>query len=296
MLNQKKYVKVNVKQSNLKGKKDATYYSSVCKKGKMSEEDLIKMVRQKAPFIDGHSFETGLKVLVATILECVEEGYNVELFGLGTVGLKGKGAIKVDKAMEKSLKAEFEKSKDVEKSNSKDAAENEKAETTTEFEGSYEKELNQIAKKNVEFSVQFTPSRQVKKHIAEYVEPSFITAKVRKPKIESVEKVYSGEGKDATSIIKIKGEDLKVVGDGASLVIKTEKASYKIPKADIIHNEPKTLIIVTKLKLKNDEKYSIHLNTQYAKMGDRQTSIIRRCIKEFSFEKVEKKAINRKVE
>ena len=279
MSNKKTYVKVAVNQSNLKSKKDGnTYYANVCKKGKISEEDLINMVKQKAPFIDGHSFETGLKVLVATILECVEEGYSVDLFGLGTVGLKGKGSIKVDGAMEKSLKAEFEKSKDVEKSNSKDAAENEKAETTTEFEGSYEKELNQIAKKNVEFSVQFTPSRQVKKHIAEYVEPSFITAKVRKPKIESVEKVYSGEGKDATSIIKIKGEDLKVVGEGASLVIRTEKSSYKIPKADIIHNEPKMLMVMLHVPLKEGEAYTIHLNTQYAKMGARQTSIIRRCV------------------
>ena len=291
MLNQKNYVKVAVNQSNLKGKKNATYYANVCKKGKISEEDLIKMVKQKAPCIDLASFETGLKVLVESILECVEEGCNVELFGLGTVGLKGKGAIKVDKAMEKSLKAEFEKRDGVKESNGAS-----QTKEKTEAEGSYEKELNQIAKKNVKFTVQFTPSKEVRKHIAEHVSPSFIVAKVKKPKIESVEKVYSGEGKDATSIIKIKGEGLKVVGDGASLVIKTEKASYKISKADIIHNEPKTLIIVTKLKLKNDEKYSIHLNTQYAKMGDRQTSIIRRCIKEFSFEKVEKKAINRKVE
>ena len=273
MLNQKNYLKVAVNQSNLKSKKDATYYASVCKKGKMSEEDLIKMVKQKAPFIDGHSFETGLKVLVATILECVEEGYNVELFGLGTVGLKGKGAIKVDEAMEKSLKAEFEKRDGVEES-----GDIEESEAKSKLEGSYEKELNQIAKKNVKFTVQFTLSREVRKHIAEHVYPSFVVAKVRKPKIESVEKVYSGEGKDATSIIKIKGEDLKIVGDGASLVIKTEKASYKIPKADIIHNEPKMLMIVTKLKLKDDEKYSIHLNTQYAKMGARQTSIIRRCV------------------
>ena len=272
MLNQKKYVKVSVKQSNLKSKKNgSTYYANVCKKGKMSEEDLINMVKQKAPFIDGHSFETGLKVLVESILECIEEGYNVDLFGLGTVGLKGKGAIKVDKAMEKSLKAEFEKSDDVD-----DIIE--ESEVKNNFEGSYEKELNQIAKKSVEFSVQFTPSKEVKKHIAEYVEPSFITAKVRKPKIESVEKVYSGIGKDATSIIKIKGEDLKVVGDGASLVIKTEKASYKISKEDIIHNEPKMLMIVTKLKLKEGEAYRVHLNTQYAKMGNRQTSIIRRCV------------------
>ena len=272
MLNQKNYLKVAVNQSNLKSKKDGnTYYANVCKKGKISEEDLINMVKQKAPFIDGHSFETGLKVLVATILECVEEGYNVELFGLGTVGLKGKGAIKVDEAMEKSLKAEFEKRDDMEESEVKN-------EVKDEAEGSYEKELNQIAKKNVKFTVQFTPSKEVRKHIAEHVYPSFVVAKVRKPKIESVEKVYSGKGKDATSIIKIKGEDWKIVGDGASLYIKTEKASYKIPKADIIHNEPKMLMIVTKLKLKDDEKYSIHLNTQYAKMGARQTSIIRRCV------------------
>ena len=284
MLNQKNYVKVAVNQSNLKGKKNATYYANVCKKGKISEEDLIKMVKQKAPCIDLASFETGLKVLVESILECVEEGYNVDIFGLGTVGLKGKGAIKVDEAMEKSLKAEFEKRDGVEESN-----EANQTEAKSELEGSYEKELNQISKKNVKFTVQFTSSKEVRKHIQEHVSPSFLVAKVRKPKIESVEKVYSGEGKDATSIIKIKGEDLKIVGDGASLVIKTEKASYKIPKSDIIHNEPKTLIIVTKLKLKDDEKYSIHLNTQYAKMGARQTSIIRRCIKKFSFEKAEKK-------
>ena len=284
MSNKKTYVKVAVNQSNLKSKKDGnTYYANVCKKGKISEEDLINMVKQKAPFIDGHSFETGLKVLVATILECVEEGYNVELFGLGTVGLKGKGAIKVDEAMEKSLKAEFEKRDDMEESEVKN-------EVKDEAEGSYEKELNQIAKKNVKFTVQFTPSKEVRKHIQEHVSPSFIVAKVKKPKIESVEKVYSGEGKDATSIIKIKGDGLKIVGDRASLVIKTEKASYKISKADIIHNEPKMLIIVTKLRLKDDEKYSIHLNTQYAKMGARQTSIIRWCIKEFSFEKVGKKS------
>ena len=279
----KNYLKVAVNQSNLKSKNGNTYYANVCKKGNVSEEDLINMVRQKAPCIDLASFETGLKVLVESILECVEEGYNVELFGLGTVGLKGKGAIKVDGHMEKSLKAEFEKRDGMEESEVK-------IEAKDETEGSYEKELNQIAKKNVKFTVQFTPSKEVRKHIAEHVYPSFVVAKVRKPKIESVEKVYSGKGKDATSIIKIKGEDLKIVGDGASKVIKTEKASYKIPKADIIHNEPKMLMIVTRLKLKDDEKYSIHLNTQYAKMGARQTSIIRWCIKEFSFEKVGKKS------
>ena len=103
-------------------------------------------------------------------------------------------------------------------------------------------------------------------------------AKVRKPKIKSVEKVYSSGGDEATSIIKIKGDDLKVVGEDASLYIKTKKSSYKISKDAIIHNEPKMLMVILNSPLKAGEAYSIHLSTQYAKMGARQTSIIRRCV------------------
>ena len=62
----------------------------------------------------------------------------------------------------------------------------------------------------------------------------------------------------------------------------------KEPEEAIIQNEPKTLMIVTTIPLKDGVQYSIHL--QYAKMGNRETSIIRRCIKEFNFESIGKTA------
>ena len=49
------------------------------------------------------------------------------------------------------------------------------------------------------------------------------------------------------------------------------------------------LMVILNSPLKAGEAYSIHLSTQYAKMGARQTSIIRRCVKEFSFEKIDGK-------
>ena len=279
MLNQKNYVKLSVCKSNIK--KEATYYARVCKKGKVSKEGLIKKVKEKAPYIDIHSFEVGLDVLVESILECVEEGLDVDLLGLGTVGLKSKGSLCINENMEKVLENEINSIEGAEKSDSNIVAKD-------ELEGSYEKELSQIAKKKVEFVVQFSPSRVVKKHIKEHVEPSLITTKVRHPKIKSIEKVYAGERKSESerslNIIKTKGEDLKLVGEGMGLYIKTQDKILEIPKEAIILNEPKTLMFITDLPLKDNEKYSIHLSTQYAKMGNRETSVIRRCMKEFSFE------------
>ena len=273
----KKQLKVSVCKSNVR--KEATYYARVCKTGKVSKEGLINLVKEKAPYIDISSFEVGLEVLMKTIVECVESGLDVELFGLGTVGLKCKGSLKVDEAISKNLEGTFNKRDEISSDEKLDS----------DIEGSYEKDLSVIAKENIEFAVQFNPSRIVKKHIKENVEPSFITLKMRKPIIKSIEKVYSGEG--IPTVIKIKGDDIKLVGEGMSLYIKNGEKVIQIPKEGIIQNEPKTLLIVTNLALKEREEYSLHLSTQYAKMGMRETSIIRRCVKEFSFEnEVELKA------
>ena len=61
MLNQKKYISLSVEKSNIKSsvKKNASYFARVCKKGKVSKEDLVKKVKEKAPYIDIHSFEVG---------------------------------------------------------------------------------------------------------------------------------------------------------------------------------------------------------------------------------------------
>ena len=305
MLNEKKYVKVSVCKSNIK--KEGTYYGRVRKNGKISEKDLINIVKQKAPCVDVHNLELALGVLSEAIVECVESGFDVDLFGLGTVGLKGKGSIKVNKPMGKYLDGVFdardkragnatttedmvaniEEMPEDEKAIASDNAESDTTESDTE--GSYEKELTQIAKKSVEFAVQFSPSRQVKKHIAKYVEPAFITAKMQKPKIESVEKVCSGAGGKTANVIKIKGDGLKIVGEGATLYIKTGDGLIKISKEAVLQNEPKTLMVLVNAPLKDGEKYTLGIATKYAKMGCRQTSVIRRCIKEFKFEKLDRR-------
>ena len=301
MLNEKKYVKVSVCKSNIK--KEGSYYGRVSKNGKISEKDLINIVKQKAPCVDVHNLELALGVLSEAIVECVESGYDVDLFGLGTVGLKGKGSIKVNKAMGKYLDGVFD-ARDKRAGNAtttedmvaniEEMTEDEKAiaSDNTEndtIEGSYEKELTQIAKKSVEFAVQFSPSRQVKKHIAKYVEPAFITAKMQKPKIESVEKVCSGAGGKTASVIKIKGDGLKLVGERAMLYIKTGNGLIKISKDAVLQNEPKTLMVLVNAPLKDGEKYTLGIATKYAKMGNRQTSVIRRCVKEFKFEKLDRR-------
>ncbi|MGP1415975.1 MAG: DUF4469 domain-containing protein [Treponema sp.] len=273
----KKQVKISVCKSNVR--KDSTYYARVCKKGKLSERDLVKMVKEKAPYIDIHSLEIGLEVLGQVIVESIETGLDVELFGLGTVGLKGKGSIKVSEPLMKNLDGTFDK-------RDKMAG---KAEIGDNSERISERELSVIAKKNVEFTVQFSPSRVVKKHIKEHVEPSFITMKMQKPRIESIEKIYSG-GENAPSVIKIKGEDLKLVGEGMGLYLKMGGNVIHIPKEAIIQNEPKTLMFLTNIALKEKEQCSVHLSTQYAKMGHRKTSIVRRCVKEFSFGLIDKTA------
>ncbi|MGP1521537.1 MAG: DUF4469 domain-containing protein, partial [Treponema sp.] len=111
----------------------------------------------------------------------------------------------------------------------------------------------------------------------------------RQPVIKSVEKVYGGSEKTANiitpTIIKIKGEDLKLVGKKIGLYIKTKTCVFPIPKDAILENKPKTLMFITSVPLKDGEEYTVLLSTQYAMMGNRQTSIVRRCVKDFKFER-----------
>ena len=276
MLNEKKYVSLSVCKSNVK--KEGVYYARVRKNGKIKKEDLIKKAQEKAPYFDAHTLEVAFEVLGEAALEYVEEGFDVDLFGLGTVGLKAKGSLKVSEPLMKNIDGAF---------NERDekAGKIETTESDT-IEGNYEIDLTSIAKKDVEFSLQFSPSRQVKKHIKNYVKPARIMTKMQKPKIESVEKVCSGAGGKTASVIKIKGDDLKLVGEGMELYIKTGNKIIQVPKEAVLQNEPKTLMILVNVPLKAGEKYSLGISTQYAKMGNRQTSVIRRCVKEFSFARV----------
>ncbi|MGP1414604.1 MAG: DUF4469 domain-containing protein [Treponema sp.] len=304
MLNQQNYLRVSVCKSNVSKEKN-TYYARVQSEGKISEEKLIEMVKAKAAYIDGAVVEAVLKTLTLTTVECVEKGFSVDFLGLGTLKLEGRGSLKVGEDRQRALDGEFKRrdessgnaflEKDLEsasiaeaKNESEDGSEAEVI--NGKLEGSYEKELLEIAKKSVEFRLQFTPSKEVRKHIKNHVEASSVTLKVRQPVIKSVEKVYGGGSEKTPSIIKIKGEDLKLVGKKIGLYIKTKTSLFPIPKEAILENKPKTLMFITTVPLKDDEKYTVLLSTQYAMMGNRQTSIVRRCVKDFSFASIGKTA------
>ena len=285
MLNEKKYVSLSVCKSNVK--KEGVYYARVRKNGKIKKEDLIKKAQEKAPYFDAHTLEVAFEVLGEAALEYVEEGFDVDLFGLGTVGLKAKGSLKVSEPLMKNIDGAF---------NERDekAGKIETTESDT-IEGNYKKELTSIAKKDVEFSLQFSPSRQVKKHIKNYVKPARIMTKMQKPKIESVEKVCSSGEEGSPSVIKITGDDLKLVGKAMELYIKTGNKLIQVPKDAILQNEPKTLMILVNAPLRAGEKYTLGISTQYAKMGNRQTSLIRRCVKEFSFARMDDSRVKKAV-
>ncbi|MGP1440977.1 MAG: DUF4469 domain-containing protein, partial [Treponema sp.] len=250
--------------------------------------------------------EAVLKTLSLTTVECVEKGFSVDFLGLGTLKLEGRGSLKVDEDRQRALDGEFKRrdenlssaflEKDLENApiaeiedDVEDDIKEERGEVINgKLEGSYEKELLEIAKKSVEFRLQFTPSKELRKHIKNHVEASSVTLKVRQPVIKSVEKVYGGGSEKTPSIIKIKGEDLKLVGKKIGLYIKTKTSLFPIPKEAILENKPKTLMFITSAPLKDDEKYTVLLSTQYAMMGNRQTSIVRKCVKDFKFESIGK--------
>ena len=271
MLNEKKYVGLSVCKSNIKEK--GLYYARVCKNGKIKRDDLIRKAQGKAPYFDAHTLEVAFEVLAESMIEYVEEGYDVDLFGLGTVGLKAKGSLKVRDALMKNVDGAFKK---------RDEMARKELEEKEDIKDRYKKELTSIAKKNVEFSIQFSPSRQVKRHIKEHVESSIITVNMQKPMIKTIEKVYSGTG-ECGSVIKVTGEDLKLVGEKVELYIKRGGDVIQLPKEAVLQNEPKTLMFLVNAPLKDGEEYTIGISTQYAKMGNRKTSIVRRCMRKFSF-------------
>lgn len=271
MLNGEKYVKLSVCKSNIKEK--GSYYTRVCKKGRLTTDDLVNNVKEKTPCVDIHNFKMALEVFSEVLVERLEEGYDIDLLGLATIGLKGKGGVKVDEFLERRLENVFNKRDQKVK----------KEKLEEDVNEGDEKDLTSMLKKNVEFGVQFTLSSQVKKHIKKYVRPYAITVKTPKPKIESVETAYSYES--GLNVIKIKGEALKLAGQAMELYIKTKDKIFQIPKDALLQNEPKTLMFLVNEPLNEGEVYRLGISTQYAKMGNRKTSIIRRCVKDFRFEK-----------
>lgn len=290
---EKNQVEVSVCKSNLK---ENTYYGRVKNKEKITTERLLGLASNEFSFNDTTVLQAEMENLIRVMLEYVEKGFTVEFFNLGSFKLSGKGSLKVKDHMEGAMQSLFNQKEgksivvdgipiptgELANETMNEAIE----ESLEETAGSYCKEINAIAKESMTFNLQFTPSHLVKKHVETYVEPSVIMAKIENPRINKVEKLYScSSAYDAPSVIKIEGENLKLVGNKTGLLIKLGKTVFKIPKEAVLRNEPKTLMFLANIPIKDNLEYTLFLNTQYAKMGNRQTSIVRRCVKKFSFEK-----------
>ena len=267
----KNYVRVSVCKSNVSKEKN-TYYARVCNEGKINKDELLKMVQAKIPYIDSITIEAVAKAIAEVTVDCVEKGFSVDFLGLGTFNLSGKGSVKVSEPLTKNLDGIFKKKED---------------EMQEEDMEVFNKEITEITKGSVKFKMQFSPSKKVREHIKETVEASIVSVKKEKPVIRKVEKIYSSSLDNAPSVIKIEGDNLKLLGDGIELYIKADNEIFQIPKEAVLRNEPKTLMFLVNAPLRSGKEYTLGISTQYAKMGSRQTSIIRRGIKRFNLAKEE---------
>ena len=138
--------------------------------------------------------------------------------------------------------------------------------------------FNQRLLKRPKFSLKFAPSAEAKK-LCENVEMHLAIKKRRAPLIESVENAVPESANSPVSILKITGENIKIVGESEEIgaYIKEENGEeFKIEQANIIQNTPKMVLILLTKRLRNEAKYTLSLCTQYAKMGTTCTTRILR--------------------
>jgi len=247
---EKRFVNVSVCQSNIKSKK-GTYYGNVCKLGRLNQENLLALLKERNPHLDISLVASAFEQMANIILDMVGQGYNVDFFNLGTFSLGTSGKIEV----------------------------NEKAMKKCEEDVNYD--ISDKVDKNVNFAFKFSPSQAVKKSLKN-VKMNLAIKKHRAPKIEKIENVLPPTSKKSPAILKIRGDGLKVIGERNEVGIYIEEKlkdnrantrcksnSYnkkvtqiKISREAIIQNENKTLMIVLDEHLKEGKEYYIKIATQ----------------------------------
>ena len=246
---EKRFVNVSVCQSNIKSKK-GTYYGNVCKLGRLNQENLLAILKERNPHLDISLVSSAFEQMANIILDMAAQGYNVDFFNLGTFSLGTSGKIEVsEKAMKKC-----------------------------EEDANYD--ISDKVKEDINFAFKFSPSQAVKKSLKN-VKMNLAIKKHRAPKIEKIENVLPPTSKKSPAILKIRGDGLKVIGEKSEVGVYIEekqldnranakhKSSYnkkvtriKINREAIIQNENKTLMIVLDEHLKEEKEYFIKIVTQ----------------------------------
>ena len=272
---EKRFVNVSVCESNIKSKK-GTYYGKVCKVGRLNSQNLLAILKERAPHLDVSLVSSAFEQMVDIVLDMVGQGYNVDFFNLGTFSLGTSGKIEVNETREKNY----------------------------EEEGNYD--ISNRVNKNIHFSFKFSPSQALKQSLKN-IKMGIAVKKHKAPKIEKIENVLPSTSSASPTILKLKGNGLKLLGNEKEVgvyieeklmdenltqrdfpdKIRTEqklnkkmhevkgkkelgciqysfdnKYITKIPMPSIIQNENKTLTIVLDKHLKVGSEYYITVVTQ----------------------------------
>ena len=250
------FVNVSICKGNIKSKKN-TYYARVCKTGRVGIEELLSILKSKAPYIDINMMRAGMEKMQEIIVELVASGKDVDIFNLGTFSLASEGAIEVNSSMQSYLD------------------DGEIEEENADFD------ISEAVLTQPKFSLKFSPSTSCKKAY-QNVKMALALKKRRAPFIKKIENAIPEGGESSVSILKVKGENLKIVGDRkeTGVYIKKENGEeIKIGKENIIANTPKMLVILLNTKLKKDMSYTLSILTQYIGAGSSCTASILRSEK-----------------
>ncbi len=238
MNREKRFVNISVHKSNIKNGKGA-YYAKVCNTGNVSRVALLQKLKERAPYMDVGMVSLAMDMLSEIVLEEVEKGARVEFFSFGAFSLSAKGAVEMESGMEKTSTC--------------------------------------CIKKAPSFHIKFEESNGAR--ALKNMSVSMAIKRCRAPSIEKVENATPKSALGNASLIRVRGEDLKVSGSRGEVgayIIEESGQKTKIEVVNILENTPKTLLILLEKKLEIGREYTLHLATQYVKMGaSRTTSLLR---------------------
>ena len=250
-----KYVDVSVCKSNIKSK-NSVYYGVVQRQGRLNGRELLQELAKKAPYIDIPMMQAGMEKMMDVIFDLLTSGFDIDFFDLGIFSLQAKGKLEVTGNIKNVGKTDAMLTSSVTKPNEK----------VIEKSASYD--ISESVDKNVEFAVKFSPSKIVKKSLKN-VKMGFALLKRKAPLIKKIENALPENDSSAPSILKIKGNNLKVQGDdkrvGIYIEEKSSKELIKVSPSAIMQNEDKTLLFMLPKALTRGCEYSLSIATQYVK-------------------------------
>ena len=301
---QKTFINVSICKSNIK---EETYYARPWSAGRVKSDELLARLKRVIPYVDEAIMSIALQELSNLMVTLIAEGKTVEFFSLGSFSLGVRGAVEVERNKQSYLQDE-----------SRNVATCQAKTMEDMTLGSYNLDVSHFIKKKPTFSLKFEQSPLVKKAL-QNMEVNVSVKKKRSPTIAQIVNVVPTSLRSANSelptILRIKGDDLKVVSqmkdveparyDASKNLIKEDDERgapreagssvaeqvgiyieesgsghmHKLPMENILKNTPRELLILLDERLEDGKKYELTIATQYVKMGERRVGTLLRVSK-----------------